>query len=50
MKNKIQAIARRINSGNRFLIATHINPDGDAIGSALALAIALEKMSKEVVV
>ena len=50
MNNKIEAIARRIKSGNRFLIATHINPDGDAIGSALALAIALEKMSKEVVV
>lgn len=31
-----------------FLIATHINPDGDAIGSALALAGALESMGKEV--
>lgn len=31
-----------------FLLATHLNPDGDAIGSALALASALESMGKEV--
>lgn len=30
-----------------FLIVTHINPDGDAIGSALALSIALESMGKK---
>ncbi len=30
-----------------FLIATHINPDGDAIGSAIALSLALESMGKE---
>ena len=30
-----------------FLIATHINPDGDAIGSALALAAVLEAAGKE---
>jgi phosphoesterase RecJ-like protein len=31
-----------------FLIATHINPDGDALGSALALSSALEARGKEV--
>ena len=31
-----------------FLLATHLNPDGDAIGSALALSNALESMGKEV--
>ena len=31
-----------------FLLATHLNPDGDAIGSALALANALASMGKEV--
>ena len=31
-----------------FFIATHINPDGDAIGSALALSSALESLGKEV--
>jgi len=50
MTNKIQQIADKIRAGSRFLIATHINPDGDAVGSSLALAIALEQMGKEVVV
>ncbi|MCL2604742.1 MAG: DHH family phosphoesterase [Defluviitaleaceae bacterium] len=31
----------------RFIIAGHTNPDGDAIGACLALALALEKMGKE---
>jgi bifunctional oligoribonuclease and PAP phosphatase NrnA len=31
-----------------FLLATHISPDGDAIGSALSLASALESLGKEV--
>jgi len=31
-----------------FLIAAHMNPDGDAIGSALALAAALEAVGKRV--
>jgi bifunctional oligoribonuclease and PAP phosphatase NrnA len=35
---------------NVFFLATHINPDGDAIGSALALATALKSMGKEVYV
>lgn len=33
-----------------FLIATHMNPDGDAIGSAVALALALESLGKTVAV
>ena len=31
-----------------FLLATHVSPDGDAIGSALALSSALESLGKEV--
>ena len=42
----IQFIARE----KKFFIATHINPEGDALGSALALAMALESMGKEAVV
>jgi phosphoesterase RecJ-like protein len=33
-----------------FFIATHINPDGDAFGSALALSMALETLGKHTVV
>jgi len=32
---------------DKFFIATHINPEADAIGSALALSMALETMGKE---
>lgn len=30
-----------------FLIATHINPEGDALGSSLALSVALESLGKK---
>lgn len=36
-----------IKKNNVFVITTHINPDGDAIGSELALAYFLQKMNKE---
>ncbi|HUO78175.1 MAG TPA: bifunctional oligoribonuclease/PAP phosphatase NrnA [Thermodesulfovibrionales bacterium] len=31
----------------KFFIATHIRPEGDALGSSLALSLALESMGKE---
>jgi phosphoesterase RecJ-like protein len=37
-----------LRSRDNFLIATHINPDGDAIGSSVALAMALEQIGKKV--
>lgn len=39
-----------LREGQRFLIVSHANPDGDGIGSSLALATALEEMGKAVVV
>jgi phosphoesterase RecJ-like protein len=33
-----------------FFIATHINPEGDALGSSFALSIALESLGKKTVV
>ncbi len=33
---------------DKFFIATHINPEADAIGSALALSMALETLGKEI--
>lgn len=36
-----------INSNNSFVITTHVNPDGDAIGSELALAYFLRKLGKK---
>ena len=42
-------IVKQIQSAQRFLVASHQSPDGDAIGSTLGLAIALTKMGKDVV-
>ena len=33
---------------NRFTLGCHLNPDGDAIGSLLALGLSLEKAGKQV--
>ena len=35
---------------NRAVICTHVNPDGDAIGSSLALKLYLERMGKQATV
>jgi phosphoesterase RecJ-like protein len=40
--------ARILVEGRRFLVTGHRNPDGDALGSALALALALEDAGKKV--
>ncbi len=45
-----EELLRRIRQGNRFLLTSHVNPDGDAIGSALGLARILRKQGKSAVV
>ncbi len=37
-----------INENKNFLIISHINPEGDAIGSCIALALGLKKIGKSV--
>lgn len=46
MRGDLSAICRILREKDRFLIACHENPEGDAIGSELALALALRKMGK----
>jgi phosphoesterase RecJ-like protein len=46
VRNDLEPICRIFREKNRFLIACHENPEGDAIGSELALALALRKMGK----
>ncbi|HEY3306852.1 MAG TPA: bifunctional oligoribonuclease/PAP phosphatase NrnA [Desulfuromonadaceae bacterium] len=46
----IQKIINEIDSARSFLLTSHENPDGDAIGSTLALASFLRKIGKEVCV
>ena len=40
-------VAERIRSGRRFLITSHRNPDGDALGSGIALQKIIRKLGKE---
>jgi bifunctional oligoribonuclease and PAP phosphatase NrnA len=39
--------ADAIRSGERFLVTTHENPDGDALGSMLATKLALDQLGKD---
>lgn len=43
----IPHILEALSSRNRFLVATHVRPDGDAVGSVLAMALILRRMGKE---
>ena len=49
MTRNLDKIVSFIEKNKRFLVASHLNPDGDAIGSTLSLAMALIKMGKDVV-
>ena len=42
-------IIHRLKQSKQVLLTTHVNPDGDAIGSLLALGLTLEKMEKQAV-
>ena len=44
----IRQIAEQIRDNRTFLVVAHENPDGDAIGSTLGLALALRDLGKEV--
>jgi phosphoesterase RecJ-like protein len=46
--NPKQEICDAIHARKRFLISSHARPDGDSIGSQLAMAYALEALGKEV--
>ena len=45
----LQAIADALRGNDRFLVVTHENPDGDALGSLLATTLALRSLGKDVV-
>jgi bifunctional oligoribonuclease and PAP phosphatase NrnA len=44
----LAAVAAALRDGERFLVATHENPDGDALGSLLATTLALRELGKDV--
>lgn len=46
----IADIANELRAADRFVVATHLNPDGDAIGSARAMQLVLQRLGKDVIV
>jgi len=48
MSQIVQKIAKKISEARRLLLVTHVYPDGDNLGSALALLQALRALGKEV--
>ena len=48
MNNVINTAINKIANVNNIYIASHINPDGDNIGSILAMALGLKKINKNV--
>jgi len=43
---EVEAILRVLREGERFLVCSHSRPDGDAVGSMLAMGMLLEQMGK----
>jgi len=43
----LRAVAEALRSHDRFLVVTHENPDGDALGSLLAMKLALDSLGKD---
>src|SRR6266478_370502 len=46
--SKFDEIARVLREHKRFAVLSHVRPDGDALGSQLALALSLQELGKEV--
>jgi phosphoesterase RecJ-like protein len=47
MGSELSAVADAIRGNDRFLLVTHENPDGDALGSILAMKLALDALGKD---
>ena len=46
-KADLEAVVEALRSHDRFLVTTHENPDGDALGSLLAATLALRQLGKD---
>ncbi|MEE9542526.1 MAG: bifunctional oligoribonuclease/PAP phosphatase NrnA [Thermodesulfobacteriota bacterium] len=49
MQNKYADAVKVLKEGKRFIVISHLNPEGDAIGSLLGLVLALRAEGKEAV-
>jgi phosphoesterase RecJ-like protein len=48
-ENDLAAVVEALRSHDRFLVTTHENPDGDALGSLLAARLGLAQLGKDAV-
>ena len=48
-KTELAAVADAIRAHDRFLVVTHENPDGDALGSLLGMTLGLRALGKDAV-
>ena len=46
MKLTLKETAQKLKTADKILVTAHINPDGDAIGSTLAMCLALRQLGK----
>ena len=49
-KPDLDRLLEIVAQGRTFVVAAHLNPDGDAVGSSLGMALALRALGKDVVV
>src|SRR3972149_10379460 len=49
MDMRFEAVKATIENGKKFLVVSHVSPEGDAVGSLLGLALALRNAGKEAV-
>jgi phosphoesterase RecJ-like protein len=47
-QSSFEEIARALRDHQRFAVLSHVRPDGDALGSQLALALSLQELGKDV--
>ncbi|HEY6070206.1 MAG TPA: DHH family phosphoesterase, partial [Chthoniobacterales bacterium] len=45
---KFEQIGQTLRDNKRFAVLSHVRPDGDALGSQLALGLSLKKLGKDV--
>lgn len=50
LREQLDALEALIKEQDHFLVVGHVSPDGDAVGSTLALALLLEEQNKQVTV
>jgi len=45
----MESIIQHLQNSSRLLVASHVGPDGDAVGTLVAMGLALEKLGKQTV-